>query len=235
MHQARLTAAASGGKRQGRLTWMACHHHNPELDDVPTKTEQTPERWRKRAGNTSGGAKPGWLDPSGCEGQNVLSFNATNDLLSRQGPQGEPCQKLQRALDTSTVSAGGPAGERHHPPLRNDGAGDHWPALEKTKVVSAASWAHHRRGADRLQRPPVRRGRGLGGTHWWRHVLPLLDNKRRRSSTRKSWETDRSALTAGDPPRRIQDTHLNHNNNNILTNLTHRCREDLSSSQVPAP
>ena len=30
---------------------------NPELDDVPARTEQTPEGWRKRAGNTSGGAR----------------------------------------------------------------------------------------------------------------------------------------------------------------------------------
>ena len=38
-------------------------------------------------------------------------------------------------------------------------------------------------------------------------------------------QTDRSALTADDPPRRIRDTHLNHNNN-ILTNLS---REGLLS------
>ena len=61
--------------------------------------------------------------------------------------QGEPCQKLQRALDTSIVSAAGPAGERHHPPRRNDGAGDHWLVLEKPK------WCPQRAGA------PPKRGR----------------------------------------------------------------------------
>ena len=159
---------------------MACPHQNLELDDVPTKTEQTPERWRIRAVSTSGGAKPGWIDPSGCEGQNAPSplptgkrmseLHAPNDLLSRrQGPQGEPCQKLQRTQDTSTVSAGRPAVLRHHPLLRNGGVGDRWPALEKPR------WC------------PLRAGRPSATTSWRRASWRSMGRSRGGPASRQTF------------------------------------------------
>ena len=87
-----------------------------------------------------GGGRGGQNAPSSLPSDKRKNeFRATDDLLSRrQGPRGEPCQKLQRALDTSTVSAGGPAGERPSllPLVLN------W----KTKMVSTAIWDSLRKG-----------------------------------------------------------------------------------------
>ena len=75
--------------------------------------------------------------------------------------------------------------------------------------------------------------------HSTRKVATKVEGKVKRKVVRKvtrdrDRDRDRIAVTPDDPPRRIPDTHLNHNNN-ILTNLFRRCCEDLSSSQVPAP